>query len=176
MRRQGKTRWKRGNETGERTEPERTFLHYRHVHGLITGTRGVIFSPSSSRRFAAFFFGLGATSRRLTPLGTRQAVHCHGESGERRAGPRMIECCQSLRRVVRMIHPFPPPRIPHPFDSARVQVGARVRSWREGRGLPYARDRAAGIVGNGLRSPLSLSFHVPPHCLHRRISSIRVLQ
>lgn len=87
-RRQGKTRWKRGNETGERTEAERTFLHYRHVRGLITGTRGVIFSPSSSRRFAAFFFGPGATSRRLTPLGIRQAVHCHGGRGEWRAGLR----------------------------------------------------------------------------------------
>lgn len=72
--------------------PERTFLHYRHVRGLITGTRGVIFSPSSSRRFAAFFLGPGATSRRLTPLGMRQAVHCHGEKwrAEGRADDRML--------------------------------------------------------------------------------------
>lgn len=55
---------------------------------------------------------------------------------------------------------------PHPFDSARVKVRTRVRSWREGRGL---RDRAAGIVVIGLCFPL----HVLPHC---RISSIRVLQ
>lgn len=62
--------------TGQGTE--RTFLHYRHVRGLITGTRGVIFfPPSSSRRFAAFFFGLGTTSRRLMLLGMRQAVHRH---------------------------------------------------------------------------------------------------
>lgn len=78
MRRQEKIRQKKGNETAEWDGgSERTFLHYRHVRGLITGTRGVIFSPSSSHRFAAFFFGSGATSRRLTLLGMRQAVHCH---------------------------------------------------------------------------------------------------
>jgi len=41
---------------------ERAFLHYRHVRGLITGTRGVIFSPLFLV-FAAFFRGLGTTSR-----------------------------------------------------------------------------------------------------------------
>lgn len=76
VRRQEKTKWKRGNKAGEwDEETKRAFLHYRHVRGLITGTRGVIFSPSSSRRFAAFFFGPGATPRRFTLLGMRQAVH-----------------------------------------------------------------------------------------------------
>lgn len=55
-----------------------------------------------------------------------------------------------------MIHPSSSPR--HPFDSARVEVRDRVRSSHEGRGLPYARDRTAGIV-------VGSSLHVPPRCL-----------
>lgn len=62
------TRENKVEEGKQDGEAERTFLHYRHVRGLITGTRGVIFSPSSSRRFAAFFFGLGATPRRRLTL------------------------------------------------------------------------------------------------------------
>lgn len=60
-----------------------------------------------------------------------------GKTGKRQRAM-MIECCQSLRRVVRMIHPSSHPRFRAPFrflarrssrQRSRVAVCARSHSW-----------------------------------------------
>lgn len=72
----------------------------------------------------------------------------------------MIECYQSLRRVVRMIHLSSHPRSRAPFRFLARTSSARAREVRaKGRGLLYARHRTAGIIGLWLFSPCV------PHCL-----------
>lgn len=117
---------------------------------------------------------------RLTLLGMRQAVHRHRRKrwGDRkRQRATMIECCQSLRRVVRLIHPSSHPRISRaPFRFlTRTSSFARAKEVRaKDGGLFYARDRTAGIVVS--RRPLaflSMCYTLPSTA---RISSIRVSQ
>lgn len=74
----------------------------------------------------------------------------------------MIECYQSLRRVVRMIHLSSHPQSRAPFRFLARRSSARAREvCAKGRGLLYARDRSwhRRLVGLWLFSPRV------PHCL-----------
>lgn len=92
VRRQEKTsRSRRRNETVAGTEQgtrEDIFALSSRARSYYRHTWCNILSPSSSRRFAAFFFGPGTTSRRLMLLGMRQAVHRHSARNRTRERPR----------------------------------------------------------------------------------------